>query len=143
MKRRLERKMEEACETGLPTRPARGILRAHPVGIPEGYAPERDEVVPLCRPPTLRRSSPSLPVSLRQLVARPGSSVRVLVQYEGVGTLGSPNSQPRRDLALAHARTHQRNPLLAPLSSLSLSLLSTPSLSVSLAVHAASVHYRS
>ena len=106
-----------------------GILWVHPVRIPEGYASERkrDGVALLYPPPTLF----SVVLHLRlAAVGRPGSSVRILVQYEGVGTLGSRNSQPRHDLALAHARTHQRNPLLTVLSlsfSLSLFLFSSDS----------------
>lgn len=103
------------CETGLRTNPMHGILWVHPVRIPEGYASERkrDGVALLYLPPTLF----SVVLHLRlAAVGRPGSSVRILVQYEGVGTLGNPNSQPRHDLALAHARTHQRNPLLTVLS---------------------------
>lgn len=73
---------------------------------------------------------PSLGLRLTA-VGRSGSSVRIVVQYEGVGTLGSPNSQPRRDLARLHMPAHnQRNPLLALLSFFPPSLLPL-SLSVS------------
>lgn len=74
---------------------------------------------------------PSLGLRLTA-VGRSGSSVRIVVQYEGVGTLGSPNSQPRRDLARLHMPAHnQRNPLLAVRSPLFFSLLP---LSLSLSV---------
>lgn len=69
---------------------------------------QRDDTTCSPLPPflsfSLARSLPSCPPfspTLRALALPPVSdSVRILVQYEGMGTLHGPNSQPRRDLAL-------------------------------------------
>lgn len=64
---------------------------------------ERDEATmpPLSFPPFLPCISPTRQVGYPTPFPRPGQCQNSLAQYEGMGTLHGPNSQPRYDLAPA------------------------------------------